>query len=54
MKGPYDYDDRKSPFEELLNIHKSVTIYHGNLQVLATELYGVHHGLAPEIMNDIF
>ena len=48
------YDDRQSTFEELLNIDKSVTIHHRNLQVLAAELYKVHHGLAPELMNDIF
>ena len=30
---------------------KSVTIHHRNLQVLATELHEVHHGLAPELMN---
>ena len=47
------YDDRQSAFEELLNISKSVTNHHRNLQVLATELYNVHHGLAPELMNDI-
>ena len=47
------YDDRKSRFEELLNIDKSVTTYHRNLHVLVTELYKVHHGLAPELMNDI-
>ena len=47
-------DDRQSTFEELLNIDKSVTIHHRNLQVLATELYKVHHGLVPELMNDIF
>ena len=33
------------------NIDKSVTIHHRNLQVLATELHEVHHGLAPELMN---
>ena len=48
------YDDRQSTFEELLNKGKSVTIHHKNLQVLTTELYKVHHGLAPELMNDIF
>ena len=48
------YDDRLSTFEELLNINKSVTIHHRNLQVLATELYKVHRGLASELMNDIF
>ena len=29
-------------------------MHHRNLQVLATELYKVHHGLAPELMSDIF
>ena len=48
------YDDRQSTFEELLNIDKSVTIHHRNLQVLATELYKVHHRLAPERLNIIF
>ena len=48
------YDDMQTTFEELLNIDKSVTAHHRNLQVLATELYKVHRGLAPELMNDIF
>ena len=48
------YDDRQSTFEELLDIDKSVTIHHRNLQVLATELYIVHQGLHPELMNNIF
>ena len=50
----FAYDDRQSTYKELLNIDKSVTFHHRNLQVLATELYKVHHGLAPELMNDIF
>ena len=48
------YDDRQPTFEELLNIDKSVTIHHRNVQVLVTELYEVHHGLAPERMNNMF
>ena len=48
-----DYDDRQSTFEELLNIDKSLTIHHRNLRVLATELFKVHHGSAPDLMNDI-
>ena len=39
---------------QLLKIDKSVTIHHRNLKVLAREFYKVHHGLAPELMNDIF
>ena len=33
---------------------KSVTTYHRNIHVLATELYKVHQGLVHELMNDIF
>ena len=33
---------------------KSVTIHSRNLQILATELYKVRNGLAPEIMNNVF
>ena len=40
------YDDRHLTFEDLLNMDKSVTIHHTHLQVLATELYKVHRGLA--------
>ena len=47
-------NDRQSTFEELLNIDKSVTSHHRNLQVLATEVYKVHHRLAHELMNIIF
>ena len=57
MKGDMTwlvYDHRQSTFEELLNQDTSVTIHRKNLQVLATELYKVHHGWAPELMNDIF
>ena len=46
------YDDRQSTFEGLLIIDKSVTIHHKNLQVIATELYKVHHELALELMNN--
>ena len=48
------YDDRQSTFEELQNKDKSITIHHRNLQVLAKELFKVHHGLTSELMNNIF
>ena len=48
------YDGRQSTLQELRNINKSVSIHHINLQVLATELYKVRHGLTPELMNDVF
>ena len=44
-------DDRLSTFEERLNIDKSVTVHHKNVQVLAIELYKIHHGLAPELRD---
>ena len=47
------YDDRQSPFEELLNKVKSVTIHRKNVLVLVTALYKVHRGRDPDIMNKI-
>ena len=44
--------------ERAVNIRRTtsqtVTIHHKNLQVLAIELYKIHHGLASELVNDIF
>ena len=48
------YNDRISKLYELLEKDKSVTIHSRNLQILATELYKVRNGLAPEIMNNVF
>ena len=41
-------------FSELLDLDNSVTVHQKNLQVLVTEIYKVKHGIAPEIMKDIF
>ena len=56
MKGHYDLSMmiHSQYSKNDLNIDKSVTIHHRNLQVLATELYKVHHGLASELMDDVF
>ena len=48
------YNDRKSTSEELLEKAKSVTVHSRNLQILATELFKVSNGLAPEITNNVF
>ena len=48
------YNDRISKFNELLEKDKYVTIHSRNLQILATELYKVRNGLAPQIMNNVF
>ena len=41
-------------FSELLDLDNSVTVHLKYLQVLVTEIYKVKHGIAPEIMKDIF
>ena len=48
------YNDRKSTSEELLQKAKSVTVHSRNLQILATEMFKVRNGLAPEITNNVF
>ena len=53
MKGPYDLSMMigNQHLKNYANIDKSVTIHHRDLQVLATELYKVYHGLAAELMQ---
>ena len=46
--------DKKSSFEQLLEIEDSVSIHDRNLRALATEMYKVYHGISPTIMNEIF
>ena len=41
-------------FSEILDLDNSVTLHQKNLQDLVTEIYKVKHGIAPEIMKDIF
>ena len=48
------YHDRKLPFEELLRKDKTVSIYHRNLQLLATEIFKIKSNMGPEILNEIF
>ena len=47
------YQNRNSPFDELLKLDKSVSIHYRNLQYLLTEIYEIKMGLSPPIMNDI-
>ena len=48
------YDDHKSTFRELLTKDNSFTIHERNIQILATELYKVVNGIAPEIISQVF
>ena len=48
------YQDNMSTFQELLNKDNSVSIYHWNLQVLATEMFKIHWALSPEILRETF
>ena len=48
------YSDKLSCYEELLDRDNSVSIHYKNIQKLATEMYRVHKGIAPEIIRDIF
>ena len=48
------YMDDVSNFDELLKRDKSVKVHHKNIQFLATEMFKVKLGFAPQFMNDIF
>ena len=48
------YKDRKSSFGELLELDKSFTIHHRNLQKLVTEIYKVKNNLSPGFMKTVF
>ena len=46
------YQDNTSTFQQLVNKDNSVSIFHRNLQVLATEVLKIHRGLSPEILRE--
>ena len=48
------YQDNTSTCQELLDKDNSVSIHHGNLQVLATEMFNIQRGLSPEILRETF
>ena len=48
------YKDNISTFQELLNKDNSVSIHHGNLKVLATEMFEIHQGLPLDILRELF
>ena len=46
------YNDKKSPFENLLDKDMSVSTHNKNLWSLAIKMYKVHRGVSPEALND--
>ena len=48
------HNDKKSSFEELMEIYSSVSIHDRNLRSLAIEMYKTYYGISPIIMNEIF
>ena len=48
------YDDHSSTFEELLEKDGTVSIHVRNIRKVAIEMYKVFHGIAPEVINDLF
>ena len=48
------YNDNTSSFTDLLEIDNSVSVRHGNIQVLATELYKFVNGLSAKLVSDCF
>ena len=48
------YNDKNSPYEELLTKYGSVSIHHRNIQALATKFYKIKDGLSPKLFTEIF
>ena len=48
------YNDFSSSFSELLEMDKSVTIHHRNLQTLAYEIFKIKKNLVTEVLTEIF
>ena len=48
------YQDNTSAFQELLNKDNSISKYHRNVQVLATEMFKIHQDLSPKILKETF
>ena len=48
------YGEKSSSFNELLEKDNNFSIYHKNVQALATEMYKVSSNMSPAILNDTF
>ena len=51
---PVIYNYCHSSYDELLNLDHSVSIYHRNIQILATEMFTVYTGAVVDILNEVF
>ena len=47
-------NDKKSSFEELLEIDSSASVHDRNFRAFAIEMYKTYHSISPTIMNAIF
>ena len=48
------YKNRNLPYQELLNLDKSFTIHHRNLQKLATEMFKIKNNISPTLVQELF
>ena len=48
------YNDKQSPFKDLLKKDSSLSIHERNVQVLAAEMHKVSENFSPPHMNEIF
>ena len=48
------YDDYSSSFEALLERDGAVTFHVINIRKVAIEMFKVYHGIAPEVISDLF
>ena len=48
------YNGKKSSFYDLLEKDSSISIHHRNLMALATKIYTIYNGMAPEIVTEVF
>ena len=46
-------DYRKSSFNELIENDNSISIHHGNIRNVATEMFKVKNNLSPLLMGDL-
>ena len=48
------YKNQNSTFQELLELDKSVSIHHRNLQKLATEMFKIKNNITPTLIQELF